>query len=46
LDTIAGQIPSAIVKRQIFHHIGKENKKGVPAAGILISSVLVSLSYG
>ncbi|MCW3117882.1 MAG: amino acid permease [Chitinophagaceae bacterium] len=41
---IQGQIPSAISKDKLFPAIfGKENKKGVPASGIIISSVLVSL---
>ncbi len=41
---IQGQIPAAIAKDKLFPPIfGKENKKGVPASGILISSVLVSL---
>ncbi len=41
---IAGQIPYATAKDNLFPKIfGKENKKGVPAAGILISSILVSL---
>lgn len=41
---IQGQIPNAIAKDKLFPAIfGKKNGKGVPAAGILISSVLVSL---
>ena len=41
---IQGQIPYAIAKDKLFPAIfRKENKKGVPASGILISSVLVSL---
>jgi basic amino acid/polyamine antiporter, APA family len=41
---IQGQIPSAIAKDKLFPRIFcKENRKGVPASGIIISSVLVSL---
>ena len=41
---IQGQIPAAIAKDKLFPPIfGRENKKGVPAYAILISSVLVSL---
>ncbi len=41
---VQGQIPSAIAKDKLFPPIfGKENKKGVPALGIVIGSVLVSL---
>ena len=41
---IQGQLPAAIAKDNLFPAIfGKENKKGVPATGIVISSVLVSL---
>lgn len=41
---IQGQIPSAIAKDKLFPAIfGKENKRGIPAAGIVISSVLVSV---
>lgn len=41
---IQGQLPAAIAKDNLFPAIfGKENKKGMPATGIVISSVLVSL---
>jgi len=41
---VQGQIPYAIAKDKLFPGLfGRENKKGVPAAAILISSVLVSL---
>ena len=41
---ITGQISSAIAKDKLFPAIfEKENKKGVPATGIIISSVLVSV---
>lgn len=41
---IQGQIPNAIAKDKLFPAVfAKKNDKGVPAAGILISSVLVSL---
>ncbi len=41
---IQGQVPYAIAKDKLFPQIfEKENKAGVPAAGILISSVLISL---
>jgi basic amino acid/polyamine antiporter, APA family len=41
---IQGQIASAIAKDKLFPAIfARENKKGVPAAGIIISSVLVSI---
>ena len=41
---IQGQLPAAIAKDNLFPAIfGKENKKGMPAMGIVISSVLVSL---
>lgn len=41
---IQGQLPAAIAKDNLFPAIfGKNNKKGVPATGIVISSVLVSL---
>jgi basic amino acid/polyamine antiporter, APA family len=41
---IQGQMPHAIAKDKLFPPIfGKENKKGVPAAGIIISSILISL---
>jgi basic amino acid/polyamine antiporter, APA family len=41
---IQGQIPYAIAKDKLFPAIfGKENKQGVPANGIIIGSVLVSL---
>jgi APA family basic amino acid/polyamine antiporter len=41
---IQGQIPNAIAKDKLFPAVfAKKNNKGVPAAGILISSVLVSL---
>ncbi len=41
---IQGQIPAAIAKDKLFPAIfGKENKRGVPAIGIVISSALVSV---
>ncbi len=41
---IQGQIPYAIAKDNLFPSIfGKENRKGVPSAGIIIGSALVSL---
>lgn len=41
---IQGQIPFAIANDKLFPAVfSKKNSKGVPAAGILISSVLVSL---
>jgi APA family basic amino acid/polyamine antiporter len=41
---IQGQMPYAIAKDKLFPHIfSKENKKGVPAMGIIISSILISL---
>jgi basic amino acid/polyamine antiporter, APA family len=41
---VQGQIPSAIARDKLFPAVfGKENKKGVPALGIVIGSVLVSL---
>ena len=41
---IQGQMPSAIAKDKLFPAVFcKENKKGVPARGIVISSILVSL---
>lgn len=41
---IQGQVPHAIAKDKLFPPVfGKENKKGVPAPGIIISSILVSL---
>lgn len=41
---VQGQIPYAIAKDKLFPPIfGKENKKGVPGAAIVISSILVSL---
>jgi basic amino acid/polyamine antiporter, APA family len=41
---VQGQVPMAIARDRLFPAIfGKENKKGVPALGILISSVLVSI---
>jgi APA family basic amino acid/polyamine antiporter len=41
---ITGQISAAIARDQLFPAIfQKQNKKGVPAAGIAISSVLVSV---
>ena len=41
---IQGQIPYATAKDRLFPAIfGRENKKGVPAAGIIIGSLLVSL---
>jgi APA family basic amino acid/polyamine antiporter len=41
---IQGQVPHAIAKDKLFPAIfARENKKGVPATGIVISSVLVSL---
>ena len=41
---IQGQIPSAIAKDNLFPPVfKKENKKGVPALGIIISSLLVSV---
>jgi len=41
---IQGQIPYAIAKDKLFPSIfGKENKKGVPSAGIIIGSILVSV---
>ena len=41
---IQGQIPSAIAKDKLFPAaFARENKKGVPVIGIIISSVLVSV---
>lgn len=41
---IQGQIPAAISKDKLFPPIfGKMNKNGVPAIGIIISSVLISV---
>ena len=41
---IQGQIPSAIAKDKLFPAVfGKENRRGVPAKGIIISSILVSI---
>jgi APA family basic amino acid/polyamine antiporter len=41
---IQGQIPYAIAKDNLFPSIfGKENKRGVPFAGIVIGSLLVSI---
>lgn len=41
---IQGQLPAAIAKDHLFPSIfGKENKRGAPATGILISSILVSV---
>ena len=41
---IQGQIPFAIAKDKLFPALfGKQNKKGVPAAGIIISSIVVSV---
>lgn len=41
---IQGQIPFAIAKDKLFPAVfGKENKKGVPAWGIIISSIVVSV---
>jgi len=41
---IQGQIPSAIAKDKLFPAVfGKENRRGVPAKGIIISSILVSV---
>ena len=41
---IQGQIPYAIAKDKLFPPVfSKENKKGVPATGIVIGSVLVSV---
>jgi len=41
---IQGQIPSAIAKNNLFPAIfKKENKKGVPAMGMIIGSVLISV---
>jgi APA family basic amino acid/polyamine antiporter len=41
---IQGQIPAAIAKDKLFPAVfAKENNKGIPAMGIVISSVLVSI---
>ncbi len=41
---IQGQMPYAIAKDKLFPRVFcKENKKGVPARGIIISSILVSI---
>lgn len=41
---IQGQIPFAISQDQLFPSVfGRKNKNGVPARGIIISSILVSL---
>jgi APA family basic amino acid/polyamine antiporter len=41
---IQGQMPRAIAKDKLFPLVfSKENKKGVPALGIIISSILVSV---
>jgi APA family basic amino acid/polyamine antiporter len=41
---VQGQIPYAIARDKLFPAIfARENKKGVPAAGIVISSILVSV---
>lgn len=40
---IQGQVPFAIAKDKLFPHIfEKKNKRGAPALGIIISSVLIS----
>ncbi len=40
---VQGQIPLAAARDRLFPHVfGIENKKGVPAIGIVISSVLIS----
>jgi APA family basic amino acid/polyamine antiporter len=44
---IQGQIPFAIAKDKLFPSIfARQNKKGAPAMGIIISSVFVSLLVG
>ena len=41
---VQGQIPYAIAKDKLFPPVfGKRNKRGVPARGIIISSILVSV---
>ena len=41
---IQGQMPYAIAKDKLFPRVfGKLNRKGVPAIGIIISSILISL---
>lgn len=41
---VQGQIPCAVAKDNLFPAVfGKLNKKGVPAAGIIIGSILVSV---
>ena len=41
---VQGQMPAAIAKDKLFPAVfGRENKKGVPARGIIISSILVSV---
>ena len=41
---IQGQIPYAIAKDRLFPAVfGKQNKKAVPASGIIIGSVLISV---
>ena len=41
---IQGQMPSAISKDKLFPPVfSKENKKGVPARGIVVSSIFVSI---
>ena len=41
---VQGQIPAAIAKDRLFPPIfGKENKQGVPALGIVLSSILISI---
>ena len=41
---IQGQIPAAIARDKLFPSIfAKENKNGVPALGIILSSILVSI---
>jgi APA family basic amino acid/polyamine antiporter len=40
---VQGQIPMAAARDRLFPHVfGLENKKGVPAVGMVISSVLIS----
>lgn len=44
---IQGQVPYAIAKDKLFPSVfAKENKKGAPAMGIVISSLFVSLLVG
>jgi APA family basic amino acid/polyamine antiporter len=44
---VQGQIPAAIARDRLFPEIfSRENRQGAPAAGVFVSSVLVSLFLG